>query len=68
MSHTYRWPYSPKHQAISYEPSVSGVVLRVYATPDKPAFGSNAMVPGVPTDPHPYCVGVYSQFQELLLQ
>ena len=43
MSHTYRWPYSSKHQATSY----SKVLLRILAVPNKQAFWNNAMIPGV---------------------
>ena len=39
MSDTYRWPYSPKHQAISYEPYVSRVVPRIFAIPTNQLSG-----------------------------
>ena len=48
MSHTYTWPYSPKDQAISFEPQLSGVILRIFSIPKKQAFWSNARDPGVP--------------------
>ena len=49
MSHAYRWPYSPKHQAISHSRKCLGVLLRILAVPEKQAFWSNAMILGVPS-------------------
>ena len=46
VSHLW-WPYPPKHQAISYEPKVSRVILRISAIPTNelvfPAYWSTSL-------------------------